>query len=275
MRKYQNTLLTTAAAVALIVGAGLASAQEHSQSHSPGATQSSPMGQHPGGTPGAAEQRPSSSAQQQPSNNPATAQEQERRGGPGAQQKPSNTPATAQEQERRGGPGAQQKPSNTPATAQEQEPRNRMSGKQRPSSNPASAEEQRRNGTSAQRQTPNAPSTAEQKPSRGGPNTAQGRNGLNGLQGSASGTNVQLSEQQRTEFRRTIIDARGAPKVGHVDFDIAVGTAVPRDRIHLVPVPETLVQIEPRWSGFLYFVYTDEIVVVNPNDMRIVAVLMV
>jgi Protein of unknown function (DUF1236) len=253
MRKYHNTLLTTAAAVALIVGAGLASAQEHSQSHSPGATQSSPMGQHPGGTPGAAEQRPSSSAQQQPSNNPATAQEQERRGGPGAQQKPSNTPATAQEQE----------------------PRNRMSGKQRPSSNPASAEEQRRNGTSAQRQTPNAPSTAEQKPSRGAPNTAQGRNGLNGLQGSASGTNVQLSEQQRTEFRRTIIDARGAPKVGHVDFDIAVGTAVPRDRIHLVPVPETLVQIEPRWSGFLYFVYTDEIVVVNPNDMRIVAVLMV
>jgi hypothetical protein len=30
---------------------------------------------------------------------------------------------------------------------------------------------------------------------------------------------------------------------------------------------------EPRWRGYLYFVYADEIVVVSPRDMRIVAVL--
>jgi hypothetical protein len=207
MRKYRNTLLTTAAAVALVVSAGLASAQEHSQTQSPtatpGASQSNPTGQRPGGTPSATQQRPSTSAQQQPSNTPATAQEQQRRNGVRGQQRPS---------------------------------------------------------------------TAQEQPNRGGPNTTQGRNGLNA---NASGTNVQLSEQQRTEFRRTIIDARGAPKVGHVDFDVAVGTVVPRDRIHVVPVPDTLVQIEPSWRGFLYFVYTDEIVVVNPHDMRIVAVLMV
>jgi len=41
---------------------------------------------------------------------------------------------------------------------------------------------------------------------------------------------------------------------------------------HAVPVPGTLVRIEPRWHGFLYFVYQDEIVIVNPHDMRIVAV---
>jgi hypothetical protein len=230
MGKYHNTLLTTVAAVALVVSAGLASAQEHSQAQSPGATpgasQSNPTGQRPGGAPSATQQRPSSSAQRQPSNTPATAQEQQRRSGTGAQQ---------------------QQPSNNPASAQEEQRRNGMRGQPRPS-------------------------TAQEQPSRGGPNTAQGRNGLNA---NASGTNVQLSEQQRTEFRRTIIDARGAPKVGHVDFDVAVGTVVPRDRIHVVPVPDTLVQIEPSWRGFLYFVYTDEIVVVNPHDMRIVAVLMV
>jgi hypothetical protein len=33
------------------------------------------------------------------------------------------------------------------------------------------------------------------------------------------------------------------------------------------------VQIDPAWRGFLYFVYEDEVVIVNPRDMRIVAVL--
>jgi hypothetical protein len=105
--------------------------------------------------------------------------------------------------------------------------------------------------------------------------TAQERRVPRGLQGNASGQmqgQHELSEQQRTHIRQTVIGARGAPRVGHVDFDVRVGTRIPRDRIHLVPVPETLVQIDPEWEGFLYFVYDDEIVVVDPNDMEIVAV---
>ena len=34
----------------------------------------------------------------------------------------------------------------------------------------------------------------------------------------------------------------------------------------------TLVRIEPEWRGFLYFVYEDEVVIVSPDDMKIVAV---
>jgi Protein of unknown function (DUF1236) len=83
-------------------------------------------------------------------------------------------------------------------------------------------------------------------------------------------TSVQLNEQQRSEIRRTVIN--GAPRAGHLDFDLAVGTVIPRNRIEIVPVPEALVQIEPEWRGFLYFVYEDEVVIVNPDDMRIVAV---
>jgi hypothetical protein len=71
----------------------------------------------------------------------------------------------------------------------------------------------------------------------------------------------------------TVIRASGAPRLGHVDFDVTVGAVIPRDRIHVIAVPETLVQIEPEWRGFLYFVYEDEVVIVNPSDMRIVAVL--
>ena len=106
--------------------------------------------------------------------------------------------------------------------------------------------------------------------------TAQERRIPRGLQGNASGTTRgehQLSEEQRTRIRQTVIDARGAPRVGHVDFDVRVGTRLPRGQIHLVRVPETLVQIDPDWEGFLYFVYADEIIVVDPNDMEIVAVL--
>jgi hypothetical protein len=113
---------------------------------------------------------------------------------------------------------------------------------------------------------------------QGGRNANQGtsargeRNGMQGLQSNATGMNVQLTNEQRTRIRDTVINAHGAPRVGRVDFDVTVGTVIPRDRIHVVPVPETLVSIEPEWRGFLYFVYEDEVVIVNPNDMKIVAI---
>jgi hypothetical protein len=88
-----------------------------------------------------------------------------------------------------------------------------------------------------------------------------------------TGGNVKLTEQQRTKIRTTIINGGNAPRVSHVNFDVKVGIVVPRESVHVVPVPETLVVIEPEWRGFLYFVYEDEVVIVSPDDMRIVAVL--
>ncbi len=68
----------------------------------------------------------------------------------------------------------------------------------------------------------------------------------------AAGMNVQLNEQQRTEIRTTVINAHGTPRVSHVDFDITVGTVIPRERIHVIPVLETLVRIEPEsWLPLL------------------------
>ncbi|MGB7037146.1 MAG: DUF1236 domain-containing protein [Xanthobacteraceae bacterium] len=103
------------------------------------------------------------------------------------------------------------------------------------------------------------------------------RDELKGLQGNASipmqGSRVNLTSQQRSRIRDTVIDARGAPRVGHVNFDVTVGTQVPRDRVHVVRVPETLVRIDPQWHDYLYFIVEDQVVIVNPRDMRIVAVL--
>jgi hypothetical protein len=57
-----------------------------------------------------------------------------------------------------------------------------------------------------------------------------------------------------------------------VNFPVRVGTVVPRD-IRLLPLPATIFEIEPAWRGFEYFLVGDEIVVVNPYDLHIVAVL--
>jgi len=85
-------------------------------------------------------------------------------------------------------------------------------------------------------------------------------------------TNVLLSAEQRAQIRKAIIEARNAWRVSSVDFDLAVGSVVPRGPVQVVPVPDLLVQIKPEWRGLLYFVYDSEIVIVDPGDMRIVAI---
>ena len=56
-----------------------------------------------------------------------------------------------------------------------------------------------------------------------------------------------------------------------VNFSISVGTVVPRS-VKVVTVPTVIVDIHPEWRGFLYFVYEDEIIIVDRNH-HIVAVL--
>jgi hypothetical protein len=67
-----------------------------------------------------------------------------------------------------------------------------------------------------------------------------------------------------------------APKVqrNEINFSINVGTVVPRS-VKLVAVPPTLVEIRPAWRGYLYFVIADEIIIVEPRTLKIVAVLAV
>jgi len=57
-----------------------------------------------------------------------------------------------------------------------------------------------------------------------------------------------------------------------VNFSLSVGTVVPRT-VHVVALPPTVVSIYPAWRGFLYFIVGDQIVVVEPGTLRIVAVL--
>jgi len=84
----------------------------------------------------------------------------------------------------------------------------------------------------------------------------------------------QLNEYSETNFSPARnITTQGLEKLCRPTFSVNVGTVVPRGHIHLVRVPGSLVRIEPRWRHFLYFVYNNEIVIVNPRTMRIVNVM--
>jgi hypothetical protein len=117
---------------------------------------------------------------------------------------------------------------------------------------------------------------------RAGATTAEGENrnmrgekGLQGLQGNAAaqaGGNVRLNAQQRMTIRQSVINAPDAPRMDRVPFGVRVGTVIPGD-FRVVPVPQTLVTIDPAWGGYLYFVYRHEVVIVNPATRGIVAVL--
>lgn len=97
--------------------------------------------------------------------------------------------------------------------------------------------------------------------------TTEGREGR-----SSTNVTVELSSEQRTRIHEVIIRERSAPRVANVDFSLDIGTRVPRT-VRLVRVPTSIIEIEPRWRGFEYFLVGDEIVIVDPNRMEIVAVI--
>jgi hypothetical protein len=274
MRQQQATLLAGVAALALIAGTSIATAQQNTSQEHKGAmqprastpmksnqdagaigqsTQTGKMGEteRPGGASGST---PGQNAQEgKTRQTEGTAQGETRKGKTAEQSAAEKGGATAKEP----GPHAQQMDHANQTRerfGEEKTKKGRM--------NEDRGARDERAGAGA--------STSEQR-RQGAPNTAQSRDErLKGLQGNATG--VVLNDEQRTRIRDTIINARGAPRVGSVDFDVAVGTSVPRGRIEIIPVPETLVQIEPEWRGFLYFIVQDELVIVDPQDMRIVAV---
>lgn len=257
MRYQRHTFLAGIAALALIAGTGLASAQE------PGKDQNGAQGKEPRATQ-QMNKAPAAGKMGQTGKTGQSAQEENRAKGKMGQ--------SAQQENRQAGTNGQKL--------------NRQAQEHYRGDNSAhmAQTERRKEGAMARHEGAKGRTMAEERSRKAGNATAarernrmqntaeREHNGLEGLQGNASGTNVQLSEQQRTQIRETVINAHGAPRIDNVNFNVAVGTVIPHGSIHVVPVPETLVRIEPAWRGFLYFVWNDEVVIVNPRDMRIVAV---
>ncbi len=89
-------------------------------------------------------------------------------------------------------------------------------------------------------------------------------------QDAASGA-ATLSTEQRTTIRN-VIRQQSVQPVANVNFSISVGSRV-SDNVHFYPVPMELVQIQPHWRGYQFFLVGNQIIVVNPQTHQIVAVL--
>jgi hypothetical protein len=90
----------------------------------------------------------------------------------------------------------------------------------------------------------------------------------------AAGTraNIDLPPEKRTRIHEVIVNERNAPRVSSPNFSVSIGTRVPRT-VRFAALPRTIVEIEPTWRGYEYFMVGDQIVIVNPRTMEIVAVL--
>jgi len=109
---------------------------------------------------------------------------------------------------------------------------------------------------------------------RAGANGNQDRMGQqNGAPGRASGgANVQLSQEQRTKIKDVVVRDRNVARVDHADFNVRVGVAVPRT-VHVAVLPPEVVTIVPEYRGFEYVVVGDQLLIIDPNTLEIVAIL--
>ena len=89
--------------------------------------------------------------------------------------------------------------------------------------------------------------------------------------GAASSGAVNLTTEQRTTIRKEVLTSN-APRATNINFSVNVGTVVPSS-VRVVEVPPTIIRIHPQWKGYRYFVYNDEIIIVEPRTLKIVAVL--
>mgnify|MGYP001551676200 CR=1 FL=1 len=86
-----------------------------------------------------------------------------------------------------------------------------------------------------------------------------------------AGAGAKLSTEQRTKIT-TVIKSQHVQPTTNVNFSISVGTRVPRS-VQFHPLPTEIVEIYPTWRGYEFILVRDQIVVVDPHTLEIVAVL--
>ena len=125
---------------------------------------------------------------------------------------------------------------------------------------------------------------AEGREGQSGEMKAEGRNGNMNAQSKGTadsrsttttgqaGAGAKLSTEQRTKITSVIRNQR-VEALNNVDFNISIGTRIPRERVHLYPLPEEVVVIYPEWRGYEFIRVRDQILVVDPRTLEIVDVI--
>ena len=243
----KRSFLMSTAVAALLACAGYAFAQTSGGSQAPGgssqAPQASPsqsggsMGQ---GAPGS-DMKGGADMKKMPSGSAETKGEMKGEGkSSGAAEMKGDTKHGASE------PG---KSDRTGTAEQQKQDRAQKSGQ---------STEQQKQSTEQQKQ-----STEQQKQS-----TEQQKQNT-GTGGSAS---ANLTTEQQTRIRTVIKERSEVKAVTNVNFDISIHAHVPRT-VHLYPLPAAVVEVHPAWRGHQFILVRDEILVIDPRTMLIIAII--
>jgi len=235
----QQLLITTAGA-ALVAGTVFAAAQ--------GMQRQSPGGEMDKGAP------PQGQMQQQPKGQQSQ---------PPGQRKGPKEQTQGQGQREQGEAPKQQQKSQTQGQGQREQG---QAPKQQQQKDQTQGQGQREQGPAPKQQM----QKQDQQPQQGQQPKGQQQQGAQ--QGQTGG--VTLTVEQRTRIRETVLRGSGGPRVTNVNFQINVGTVVPRS-VRAVAVPQLIVEIHPAWRGYLYFIVGERIIIVEPDTYRIVAILVV
>jgi len=85
--------------------------------------------------------------------------------------------------------------------------------------------------------------------------------------------NTGLPPQQAVQISQTLANTRLAALVTGISIDtLSLGAPIP-PRVHLVPLPQEIWVLEPRFRGYDYFVVEDEVVIVEPRSHRVVSMI--
>jgi hypothetical protein len=105
--------------------------------------------------------------------------------------------------------------------------------------------------------------TSEPPNSRTAPTTARDE--------TKSGPPAALSTEQHAKIRDTL-RVEKSERLTSVPFSTKVGEAVP-GTVHLYVLPVSIMEYAPQYRGYEYIMVGDEILIVDPRTMRIVAVI--
>ena len=249
-----NRFMITAATAALIAGTGFAHAQ------GTGATKETPAKEAPAASPGTHQSAPSAT----PMN---------REGGAEHGMKSTQSEEKMQPQ----GTKAQQAQDMKSPAREEKSAQDNMKGEKAKSTQT----EERSKSTQNEKGAASKDMKAEGREDRTGNMKAEGRDDRSGMKAEGregrsetvgqAGAGSKLTTEQRTRITTVIRDQHIAP-VSNVNFAVSIGTRVPRD-IGFHPLPAEIVTIYPEWRGYEFFLVRNEIVVVDPRTLEIVAVL--
>lgn len=85
------------------------------------------------------------------------------------------------------------------------------------------------------------------------------------------GAPATLSTEHHVRFRDTIRSEKVAP-LNDVRFSVTIGEAIPRT-VHLNRLPARVLEYAPQYRGYEYILVGDDILIVDPRTLRIVAVI--